>query len=111
VQGNETYKHAVSKMGQAAIDVLKKVRLSGEDVNVFIPHQANLRIMQSTAKRAGVALEKVYITIDKYGNMSAATIPVALDKAVRDGTIKKNSIVLFDAFGGGLTWGAMVVRW
>jgi len=111
MQGNETYKHAVSKMGQAAIDVLKKVRLSGEDVNVFIPHQANLRIMQSTAKRAGVALEKVYITIDKYGNMSAATIPVALDKAVRDGTIKKNSIVLFDAFGGGLTWGAMVVRW
>jgi len=111
MQGNETYKNDVSKMGQAAVNVLKKVGLTGEDVNVFIPHQANLRIMQSTAKRAGVALEKVYITINKYGNMSAATIPVALDDAVKDGTIKKNSIVLFDAFGGGLTWGAMVVRW
>jgi len=109
--GNETYKHAVTKMGNAAVNVLKKANLKGSDVDVFIPHQANLRIMQSTAKRAKVPLKKVYITINKYGNMSAATIPVAMDEASRDGTIKDNSIVLLDAFGGGLTWGAMVLRW
>lgn len=109
--GNETYKHAVSKMGQAAVDALKDAGLTGEDVDIFIPHQANLRIMQSTAKRAKVALEKVYITVNKYGNMSAATVPIAMDDAVRDGTLKPGSILLLDAFGGGLTWAAAVIRW
>lgn len=109
--GNETYKHAVSKMGQAAVDALNAAGLTGKDVDVFIPHQANLRIMQSTAKRAKVALEKVYITVDKYGNMSAATVPIAMDDAVRDGTLKPGSILLLDAFGGGLTWAAAVIRW
>lgn len=111
MQGNETYKHAVTKMGNVAIEVLKQAGLTGKDVKVFIPHQANYRIMESTAVRAGIDIDKVYITIHKYGNMSAATIPVALDEAVREGTIKPGDIVLLDAFGGGLTWGATVLKW
>ncbi|MBN1149936.1 ketoacyl-ACP synthase III [candidate division WOR-3 bacterium] len=111
MQGNETYKHAVTKMGNVAIEVLKLAGITGKEVDIFIPHQANYRIMESTALRAGVAVEKVYVTIHKYGNMSAATIPVALDEAVRENKIKPGDVVLLDAFGGGLTWGATVLRW
>ena len=81
------------------------------DMDVIIPHQANLRILQGVAKKLGVPIEKIYMTIEKYGNISSATVPIALDEAVRNGTIRKESLVLLTAFGGGLTWGSSLIRW
>jgi 3-oxoacyl-[acyl-carrier-protein] synthase-3 len=111
MQGNEVYKHAVTKMKKAAIDSLKKANLKGEDVNIYIPHQANIRIIEATIKRAGIPMDRTVITIDKTGNMSAATVPVGIDWAVRDGRLKRGDILLSTAFGGGFTWGATVIRW
>jgi len=111
MQGNEVYKNAVTKMKKAAIEALKKADLKGEDVDVYIPHQANIRIIEATIKRAGITMDKTVVTIDKTGNMSAATIPVAIDWAVRDGRLKRGNILLSTAFGGGFTWGAAVLRW
>jgi 3-oxoacyl-[acyl-carrier-protein] synthase-3 len=111
MQGNEVYKHAVTKMKKAAIDSLKKANLKGEDVDVYIPHQANIRIIEATIKRAGIPMDKTVVTIDKTGNMSAATVPVGIDWAVRDGRLKRGDIMLSTAFGGGFTWGATVLRW
>jgi len=111
MQGNEVYKHAVTKMKKAAIESLKKANLKGEDVDIYVPHQANIRIIESTIKRAGIPMDKTIVTIDKTGNMSAATIPVAIDWAVREGRLKRGNILLSTAFGGGFTWGAVVLRW
>ena len=111
MQGNEVYKHAVTKMKKAAIESLKKANLKGEDVDIYVPHQANIRIIEATIKRAGIPMDKTVITIDKTGNMSAATIPVGIDWAVRDGRLKRGKILLSTAFGGGFTWGATVLRW
>ncbi len=104
--GNEVFKHAVRSMQNAALEALKLAGLEGKDVDIFIPHQANVRIIDSTIERAKIPKEKTIITIDKTANISAASIPIALDFAV-----KKGNIILFDAFGGGFTWGAAVVRW
>lgn len=109
--GNEVFKHAVRSMQSGAIEALKLARLEGKDVDVFIPHQANVRIIESTIERAKIPIEKTVITIDKTANISAASIPIALDFAFKEGRIRKGSIILFDAFGGGFTWGAAVVRW
>jgi 3-oxoacyl-[acyl-carrier-protein] synthase-3 len=111
MQGNEVYKHAVTKMKKAAVESLKKANLKGEDVDVYVPHQANIRIIEATTKRAGIPMDKTVVTIDKTGNMSAATIPVGIDWAVRDGRLKKGNVLLSTAFGGGFTWGAAVLRW
>jgi 3-oxoacyl-[acyl-carrier-protein] synthase-3 len=111
MQGNEVYKHAVTKMKKAAIESLKKANLTGEDVDVYVPHQANIRIIEATIKRAGIPMDKTVVTIDKTGNMSAATIPVGIDWAVRDGRLNRGDILLSTAFGGGFTWGAAVLRW
>jgi len=111
MQGNEVYKHAITKMKKAAIESLKKANLKGEDVDIYVPHQANIRIIESTIKRAGIPMDKTIVTIDKTGNMSAATIPVAIDWAVREGRLKRGNILLSTAFGGGFTWGAVVLRW
>jgi len=111
MQGNEVYKHAVTKMKKAAIESLKKANLTGEDVDVYVPHQANIRIIEATIKRAGIPMDKTVVTIDKTGNMSAATIPVGIDWAVRDGRLKRGNILLSTAFGGGFTWGAAILRW
>jgi 3-oxoacyl-[acyl-carrier-protein] synthase-3 len=111
MQGNEVYKHAVTKMKKAAVESLKKANLKGEDVDVYVPHQANIRIIEATIKRAGIPMDKTVVTIDKTGNMSAATIPVGIDWAVRDGRLKRGNILLATAFGGGFTWGATVLRW
>jgi len=111
MQGNEVYKHAITKMKKAAIESLKKANLKGEDVDIYVPHQANIRIIGSTIKRAGIPMDKTIVTIDKTGNMSAATIPVAIDWAVREGRLKRGNILLSTAFGGGFTWGAVVLRW
>jgi 3-oxoacyl-[acyl-carrier-protein] synthase-3 len=111
MQGNEVYKHAVTKMKKAAIESLKEANLTGEDVDVYVPHQANIRIIEATIKRAGIPMDKTVVTIDKTGNMSAATIPVGIDWAVRDGRLRRGDILLSTAFGGGFTWGAAVLRW
>lgn len=111
MKGNEVFKHAVRAMGDTAIEVLKRTGLTGKDVDLFIPHQANRRIIEATCRRAGVPLEKTVITIDKYGNISAATIPIALDEVVRTGRLKRGDILLLASFGGGFTWAAAVLKW
>lgn len=111
MKGNEVFKHAVRAMGDAATHVLRKAGLSGEDVDFFIPHQANRRIIEATCRRAKVPLEKTVITIDKYGNVPAATIPIALDEVVREKKLKRGDIVLMASFGGGFTWAAAVLKW
>jgi 3-oxoacyl-[acyl-carrier-protein] synthase III len=109
--GNEVFKNAVRRMNEAALAVLKKARLSNEDVNLLIAHQANIRIIDAVAKRLKLPAEKVYINIQKYGNTSAATIPIALCEAVQEGRVKSGDLLVIDAFGAGLTWGAMAIRW
>ncbi len=109
--GREVFKSAVLSMADACEQALKRAGLTGDDVDVLIPHQANIRIIEATAKHAGIPREKVYVNIDRYGNTSAASIPIAFDECVRSGKIKKGSLVLLVAFGGGFTWGSMMVRW
>jgi len=111
MQGNEVFKHAVTKMGDAAVEALRRAGVTGDDVSLFIPHQANIRIIEATCRRAGISMEKTVVTIDKYGNMSAATIPISLHDMVKEGKIKDGDIILFAAFGGGFTWAATVLKW
>lgn len=111
MQGSEVFQHAVRSMQSAGEEVIKAAGITSDDIDIFIPHQANIRILQSTAKRLKIPIEKVYINIDKYANTSAGTLPIALDQAVRSNEIKKGDIILFDVFGAGLTWGAAIVRW
>jgi len=111
IEANRSFKVAVNRFAEA---VEEAVEINGKkviDVDVIIPHQANLRIIQGMAKRLKVDIGKVYMTIEKYGNISSATVPIALDEAVRDGTIKKDSLVCLTAFGGGLTWGSSLIKW
>jgi len=109
--GNETFKVAVKKMGAAAETVLHNAGLTAEDVKWLVPHQANYRIMAATAKRIKVPEEKVFMNLDKYGNTSAATIPIALDEMNRGGKLVKGDNVVLVAFGGGLTWGSVLLKW
>ena len=109
--GREVFKSAVLSMADACDQALQRAELTGDDIDVMIPHQANIRIIEATAKHAGIPREKVYVNIDRYGNTSAASIPIAFDECVRSGRIKKGTTVLLVAFGGGFTWGSMVVRW
>ncbi len=111
MQGNEVFKLAVRAMEDAALQVLADNNLVPGDIDLFIPHQANKRIIDAIGKRLGLPAEKVFVNLDRYGNTSAASIPLALDEANRSGRIKEGDLVMFDAFGGGLTWGAMPVRW
>lgn len=112
MQGNVLFKHAVKLMADAALAVVEPLGLKADDIEVIIPHQANIRILEAVAKRMGVDPEKkLFLNIEKYGNMSAASSAVALCEAVEEGRIKKGDIVLMDAFGGGLTWGALVIKW
>ena len=99
---------ALEEVAQEALDYNK---LKHEDLDFLIPHQANLRIIQAMAQRLKMPMEKVVLTLPKYGNTSAASIPMALDEAVWDGRIKDNHLLLLEAFGGGLTWGSALVRW
>ena len=98
-------------MAEAARVALKNAGLECQDIDIVIPHQANIRIIIAMAKRLGLPKEKIYLNIEKYGNMSSASTAVALCDAVRDGRIKKGDIVLLDAFGAGLVWGACVIKW
>lgn len=111
MQGNEVFKLAVRAMEDAALEALDANGLTPADISLFIPHQANRRIIDAIGKRLGLPGEKVYVNLDRFGNTSAASIPLALDEANRSGRIKPNDVVVFDAFGGGLTWGSALVRW
>jgi 3-oxoacyl-[acyl-carrier-protein] synthase-3 len=110
MNGREVFKHAVRSMSEAASRALDGARLTGADIDLMIPHQANIRIIEATAKHAGIPMEKVYVNVDRYGNTSAASVPIALDEAIQTGRVKDGSIVLLVAFGAGFTWGSMVVR-
>ncbi|MCC6442990.1 MAG: ketoacyl-ACP synthase III [Armatimonadetes bacterium] len=109
--GSEVFKFATRVMGEAALGVLDKCGLRAEDVSLFIPHQANTRIIDSAARRLGLAPEKVFINIENYGNTSAASIPLALDEAVQGGKVHPGDLLVLVGFGAGLTWGACAVRW
>ena len=111
MEGREIFKNAVRSMSQSGVRALDDAGLSADDVDIMVPHQANIRIIEATAKYAGIPMEKVYVTVDRYGNISSATIPVALDEAIEEGRISSGSTVLMTAFGAGLTWGAMAMRW
>ncbi|QXE92890.1 beta-ketoacyl-ACP synthase III [Geomonas subterranea] len=111
MQGNEVFKLAVRAMGEVAMEALEANGLTPDDVKLFIPHQANQRIVDSVGKRLGITGERVFVNLDRYGNTSAASIPIALDEAVRAGRLKEGDLLLLDAFGGGLTWGSALVRW
>jgi 3-oxoacyl-[acyl-carrier-protein] synthase-3 len=111
MKGNEVFKNAVRAMGNVAEDALAKAGIRAEDVDLLIPHQANLRIIEATAKRLGVPMEKVFVNVHKYGNTSAASIPMALHEARKEGRVKDGDIVELVSFGAGFTWGAAVIRW
>ena len=109
--GREVFKSAVRSMAEASDQALLRAGLTGDDIDLFVPHQANIRIIESTAKYAGVPMEKVYVNVDRYGNMSSATIPVALDEALEQGRIKRGDHVMMAAFGAGFTWASAVIKW
>ncbi len=108
--GRETFKHAVRSMSEACDRALDGARLRGDDIDILIPHQANVRIIEATAKYANLPMEKVYVNVDRYGNTSSASIPIALDEAIESGRVKEGTTALMVAFGAGYTWGSMVVR-
>lgn len=111
MEGRETFKHAVTRMLEASQEALKKSGHSADEIKLVIPHQANLRIISAIAERLGVPEERTFVNLDKYGNTSAATIPVALDEANRGGRIHRGDIILLVAFGGGFTWASSVIEW
>jgi 3-oxoacyl-[acyl-carrier-protein] synthase-3 len=111
MQGNEVFRLAVRAMEDAAHEALATNGLTVADVDIFIPHQANRRIIDAIGKRLGLNAEKVYVNLERFGNTSAASIPIALDEANRTGAIGDGNIALFNAFGGGLTWASALVRW
>ena len=110
MKGNEVFKHAVLRMQEAAIKSIELAGLKSDDISLYIPHQANIRIIEATIKRAKIPVEKTLINIDKIANISSATIPIALDQANKQGRIKPGDNVLMSAFGAGFTWAGAVVR-
>ena len=109
--GREVFKSAVLSMSDACHQALRRAGVTSDEVDLLIPHQANIRIIEATAKHAGIPRNKVYVNIERYGNTSAASIPIALDEGVRSGAVKEGSLVLLVAFGGGFTWGSVALRW
>jgi len=109
--GSEVFKAAVRSMAEAADQALMRAGLTGDDIDILIPHQANIRIIEATAKYAKIPMEKVFVNVDRYGNMSSATVPIALDEAIEQGRIKRGDNILMVAFGAGFTWGSSVLRW
>jgi 3-oxoacyl-[acyl-carrier-protein] synthase-3 len=111
MQGNEVFKMAVNTLGRIVDETLAANHMSKSDVNWLIPHQANIRIIQATAKKLKMNMDHVVVTIDEHGNTSAASVPLALDTAIRDGRIQRGEVLLMEAFGGGFTWGSALVRY
>ncbi len=110
MEGREVFKHAVTLMAGAVVAALEENNMSADDVDWLVPHQANIRIIESTAKKLKMPMEKVVVTVANHGNTSAASIPLAFDEAIRSQKVKKGDTVLFEALGGGLTWGSALVR-
>jgi 3-oxoacyl-[acyl-carrier-protein] synthase III len=111
MNGREVFKFAVRQMGETSLSVVHKAGLTKEDVDFLIPHQANIRIMEASRERLELPKEKMIVTIDKFGNTSSASIPMALKEALKDGKIKEGHTIVLVGFGGGLTWGALALRW
>jgi len=111
MKGNETFKIAVRTLERLVVDTLKDNNIRAEELALLIPHQANHRIIAATANRLGIGLDRVMLNLDRYGNTSAASIPIALDEAVGTGRIKDGDYILLEAFGGGLTWGSALIKW
>ena len=111
MEGKEVFRHAVSKMSAVVLEALEATGLKAEEIDWFVPHQANKRIIDGTAKKLGVSQDRVVVTIDQHANTSAASIPLALSVAVEDNRIQQGDLVLIEAMGGGLTWGSGVLRW
>ncbi len=110
MKGREVFRHAVTRIAEVMKEVMEDAGVSAGDIALFVPHQANIRILEGTAKKIGIPSEKVFITLDRHGNTSAASIPLALDEAVRTGRARPGDLVLLEAMGGGFTWGAALVR-
>lgn len=108
--GREVFKVAVNTLGSIATETLEKAGIDKNELDWLIPHQANIRIIQATAKRLGLPMEKVILTVQDHGNTSAASVPMALDVGIRDGRVKKGQLILMEAFGGGFTWGSILMR-
>lgn len=111
MKGNETFKVAVRTLEELGVKTLEENNLDSAKLSLLVPHQANLRIIQATADRLKLPIDKVFINLDKYGNTSAASIPIALDEAVTSGRINAGDYVLLEAFGGGLTWASALIKW
>ena len=111
MQGNQVFRHAVAKLAQTATTAMERAGVTGADVDWIVPHQANIRIIQGTAKKLDLPMEKVVVTVQNHGNTSAASIPLALSVGVQRGQIKQGDLIVTEAIGGGLAWGAVVLRW
>ena len=111
MNGRQVYVNAVKAMSDSTLKVLAQAGVSGDELDLLFPHQANIRIMESVAERAGMPMEKVYVNIDRYGNTSAASIPIALDEAVERGVLREGMLIGMVAFGAGFTWAAALMRW
>lgn len=111
MKGNETFKVAVKTLENLVMDTLHKNSIDPSKLSLLIPHQANLRIILATAKRLGISMDKIFINVDRYGNTSAASIPIALDEALVSGRMKKGDYVMLEAFGAGLTWASALIKW
>ncbi len=110
MEGREVFKHAARSMADASLRVLDLAKLTVADIDLMIPHQANVRIIEATAKLAGIPMEKVFLNVENYGNTSASSIPIALDIAIKSGSVKEGMTILMVSFGAGFTWGSLVVR-
>ncbi len=111
MKGNEVFKVAVNTLGRIAAETLEAAGIHHDDIDWLVPHQANTRIIQATARKLGLGMEKVVVTVQDHGNTSAASVPMALDVAIRDGRIKRGDLLLLEAFGGGFTWGSALIRY
>lgn len=111
MNGREVFKFAVRIMGEASTRVVDKAGLQSDDIDMFIPHQANIRIMESARERLGIEREKMSVSVNRFGNTSAASIPLSISQELENGRIKDDDILVLVGFGGGLTWGAMVIKW
>ncbi len=111
MRGNEVFRMAVNTLGRIVDQTVEAAGMTANDIDWLVPHQANIRIIQATARKLGMSMDRVVVTVDRHGNTSAASVPLALDVAVRDGRIKRGDVILTEAFGGGFTWGSALLRY
>ena len=111
MKGNDVFKVAVTRLSELVTQTLESNNIDKSELDWLVPHQANWRIINATAKKLGMSMDQVILTLDRHGNTSAASVPIALDEGVRDGRIKRGQLLLLEAFGGGFTWGSALVRY